>query len=273
MMAGNELSCFASYHNHTTWSDGTASVEAMLIAAQEAGLGEIGISDHYVLTPYSDEDLNWAMPKAGLEAYVADVQAAARNVDIPVRLGVEVDFFPETFAEAIQRVGEYPFDYLVGGVHFANNFPIDCHPSYWEPLGQQQINSVYQLYWDRVIELAKTGACDIMAHLDLPKKFAFPPTVDLEEQACRAIGTLAEAGMTVEINTNGWNKPCQESYPNEELLRRCRRAGLPVLISADAHETGAVGQYFERAAEQLRGVGYAETVRFEGRSRTCVPMS
>lgn len=272
-MTDHALSCFASYHNHTTWSDGTASVEAMLIAAQEAGLGEIGISDHYVLTPYSDEDLDWAMPRAGLDAYVAEVQAAARNVDIPVRLGVEVDYFPETFAAAIQRVGDYPFDYIIGGVHFANDFPIDCHPSYWEPLDQQRIDAVYRLYWERVVELAKTGCCDIMAHLDLPKKFGFPPSVDLTDLAHQAVDAVAASGMVLEINTNGWNKPCCAPYPTEELLRRCHALGVPVLVSADAHETGAVGQYFKRAGELLRGVGYSETVRFEGRRRQSVPMA
>jgi len=272
-MSNHALSSFASYHNHTTWSDGTASVEAMVIAAQEAGLGEIGISDHYVLTPYSDEDLDWAMPRAGLGAYVAEVQAAARSVDIPVRVGVEVDFFPETFEEAIRRVGEYSFDYIIGGVHFANDFPVDCHPSYWEPLDQQRIDAVYQLYWERVVELAHTGSCDIMAHVDLPKKFGFLPSLDFTDLAYETADAAAGSDTALEINTNGWNKPCRAPYPTEELLKCCHALEVPVLVSADAHETGAVGQYFERAASLLRGVGYNETVQFEGRRRRSVPMA
>ncbi|MBT3376385.1 MAG: histidinol-phosphatase [Lentisphaerae bacterium] len=270
-MTDQTLSCFSSYHNHTTWSDGTASIEAMLVAAQEAGLGEIGISDHYVLTPYADEDLDWAMPRAGLDDYVAEMLKAAANVDITVRLGVEVDYFPETFEAAIERVGQYPLDYLIGGVHFANDFPIDCHASFWGPLDQAQVDGVYRLYWERVLELVETGACDIMAHLDLPKKFAFPPSVRFDEAAARAIDAIARVGMVAEINTNGWNKPCEASYPDAALLRRCYQAGVPVVISADAHETGAVGQYFQRAARLLQDVGYGETVRFSERKRSSVP--
>ena len=33
-----------SYHNHTTWSDGKATVAEQIVAARHAGLDELGIS-------------------------------------------------------------------------------------------------------------------------------------------------------------------------------------------------------------------------------------
>ena len=41
----------ASYHNHTRWSDGKGTPEAMVAAASTQGLPEVGLSDHYVLHP------------------------------------------------------------------------------------------------------------------------------------------------------------------------------------------------------------------------------
>ena len=38
-----------TYHNHSTWSDGTASLREMALAAREAGDAEFGISDHLVV--------------------------------------------------------------------------------------------------------------------------------------------------------------------------------------------------------------------------------
>ena len=40
-----------SYHNHTNWSDGAATLAALIEAGRGAGLDELGISDHYVLYP------------------------------------------------------------------------------------------------------------------------------------------------------------------------------------------------------------------------------
>jgi len=41
----------ASYHNHSTWSDGTASPGDMVRAARAAGCAEFGLSDHYTPLP------------------------------------------------------------------------------------------------------------------------------------------------------------------------------------------------------------------------------
>ncbi len=51
----------ASYHNHTAWSDGKGSVADVVAAAQELGLGKVGISDHFTLHP-TDPSVSWAMP-------------------------------------------------------------------------------------------------------------------------------------------------------------------------------------------------------------------
>ena len=44
-----------SYHNHTRWSDGDATLAGHIQAARRAGLAELGISDHYVLYPGGEE--------------------------------------------------------------------------------------------------------------------------------------------------------------------------------------------------------------------------
>ena len=50
----------ASYHNHTSWSDGASPVMAMVARAGELGLDEVGICDHFTLRP--DGSLpHWSM--------------------------------------------------------------------------------------------------------------------------------------------------------------------------------------------------------------------
>ena len=260
-----EQTSFVSYHNHTAWSDGIASVPEMIAAAQAAGLAEVGISDHFILSPYPDLDVSWAMPADGLARYVDEVLAAARAAKMIVRLGVEVDFFPETFSDAMSEVARFPFDYVIGGVHFANDFPIDYAPEPWLRLEQAGVDTVHATYWQRVTELARTGGVDIVAHLDLPKKFAFPVATDFSSEIAGAVAAVAQAGIVAELNTAGWDKPCREPYPAPSLLAQCCRAGIPALLSADGHATDEIARHFSRGAEELRRVGYVQTNVFEQR--------
>jgi histidinol-phosphatase (PHP family) len=211
------------------------------------------------------------MPLDRLHEYVAEVQAAERE-DIRVRLCLEADFFPETWQELPERFAGIPFDCLIGSVHYANEFPIDGSPAYWTPLSQEQVDEVYRLYWTRVRELAECGLFDLVGHLDLPKKFAFYPKADLSREREAALDAIAAAGMAIELNTAGWSKPCAECYPSPELLREARRREIPVVISADSHAPDTVVAHFRRAAELLHELGFAETVRFQRREPSAVPL-
>jgi len=239
----------------------------MVRAAEAAGLKEVGISDHFVLPPGGDVDLSWAMPCSKIGEYVEEVEEAARRSEMTVRLGVEVDYFPETFEEVQTRLASYAFDYVIGAAHFADGFPVDADACYWEELDEAGVDRVYRTYYRRVAELVRTGFFDVVAHLDLPKKFGFRPTVDLSRETDEALDAVAASGPALELNTAGWDKPCAEAYPCETLLRACRRRGVPVLISADAHAPCEVDRHFARGAELLKRVGYAGTVEFAGRRR------
>ena len=79
-----------SYHNHTTWSDGKATVAASGIRRRpRAGLDELGISDHYVMHPRQAVD--WSMPLDRLDDYVAAMEHARDVAGIPFRIGIEAD--------------------------------------------------------------------------------------------------------------------------------------------------------------------------------------
>ncbi|MDX9979064.1 MAG: histidinol-phosphatase HisJ family protein [Lentisphaeria bacterium] len=261
-----------SYHNHSTWSDGTRPIAEMVAAAAAAGLVEFGMSDHYVLTPYRASNASeWSMPLDRLHDYAAEVQAAQRE-DIQVRLCLETDYFPETWRDLPGRLAGIPFDCLIGSVHYANEFPIDGNAVFWTPLSQEQVDEVHRLYWTRIRELAECGLFDLVGHLDLPKKFGFYPKADLAREREAALDAIAAAGMAIELNTAGWDKPCAECYPAPDLLRAARRREIPVAISADSHAPGTVTAHFRRAAELLRGLGFASTVRFRQRERFAVPL-
>jgi histidinol-phosphatase (PHP family) len=261
-----------SYHNHTNWSDGIATVSTMIDGARKAGLDELGISDHYVLTP-DFRQVSWSM-KTDLPAeYAARICQAAENAGgIAVRLGLEVDYFPETI-ELVQRLlAPYNFDYLIGSVHFVDGFPIDSDLRPWKELTQDTRDNIWRGYWQRLRAAAGTGLFDIAGHFDLPKKFGYFPSVDLTQDALAALDAISAAGMAIEINTAGWEKPVNEAYPSLFYLQEAKRRNIPVVISADAHKPEDLVRHFDRARALATEAGYTELVRFHNRRRFTYPL-
>jgi len=261
-----------SYHTHSRWSDGRVSIAEMIAAA--TNLDELGCSDHFVLTPYPGETSaeTWSLPLDQLAEYVDEVVAAMDAAPLPVRLGLEVDYFPETWEDLPNRLGSYPFDYLIGSVHYVDRFNVDGTAADWKSLSQPQIDAAYEGYWQRIADLASTGLFDFVGHLDLPKKFAFHASDPLGGGALEALDAIQAAGMAIELNTSGWDKPCCEAYPSESLLREARDRQIPVVLTADAHAPAFLERHFERGRELLMAVGYRETVRFRSRERIAVPL-
>jgi histidinol-phosphatase (PHP family) len=71
----------------------------------------------------------------------------------------------------------------------------------------------------------------------------------------------------IELNTAGWHKPCAEAYPTAEFLELACSAGVPLVISSDAHAPMEVGRDFLQAVVIAKAAGYRETVLFEDRRR------
>jgi histidinol-phosphatase (PHP family) len=257
-----------SYHNHTTWSDGKSSIAEMVEAGRKAGLKEIGVSDHFALAE-GNPNFRWALPTNSLDRYISEVRAAAASTKgIHVRLGLEVDYFPETVHQVREQLSSFEFDYLIGSVHFVKEFAIDLNSKPWEGISQEERNNVWRSYWRLLGEAAQSGIFDVLGHFDLPKKYKFHPTIDLSAEACEVLDAVAAADMAIEINTSGWDKPVGEAYPSLRYLREANRRKIPLLISADAHSAAEITRHFNRARELAAEAGYTELVRFERRQRS-----
>ena len=107
-------------------------------------------------------------------------------------------------------------------MHIVDGFGIDGCASDWETLIQDERDDVIRAYWARVRQMARSGLFDIAAHLDLYKKFGYYPSVDISKDVEAALDAVATSGMSVELNTAGWHKPCHEEYPSPAIS-----AGMP----------------------------------------------
>lgn len=264
---------YFSYHVHSIWSDGKAEISDMIAAAGRAGMDEVGISDHYVLTA-DRRKLDWSMSPDSLSEYVESVQIAAGDAveGLIVRLGLETDYIPETADDLRGVLNSEPFDYVIGSVHMVDGFCIDDTAELWSLLNQTERDEIIRKYWTRIRQMAESGLFDIVGHLDLYKKFAIYPSIDIDAEISAALDAIAGSGMAVEVNTAGWYLPCREAYPDTLLLRECFKRDIPVVVSADAHIPENICRGYDRAYSLLKSVGYTDLVSFAGRQKIIQPI-
>lgn len=257
----------ANYHTHTPLCrHAEGEPEAYVDAALAAGLTEYGVSDHapQIPEPYDD----WRMLEADLPDYFrwierAEAHAAGR---IPIRWGLECDWLDGCEPWIRKLAGLHDWDYLIGSVHYLGGWDFD-NPHRLERWAEQDVEDVWNHYWKTYIRMAESGLFDILGHPDLVKKFSHRPGGDLARFYEPVIDAIAASGCVIELNTAGWHKPCDEPYPSPEFLELACSAGVPLVISTDAHAPGEVGRDFERGIALAKSAGYRETQLFEKRRR------
>lgn len=254
------------YHIHTTYSDGRAEPEASISAGIQAGLTEIGFSEHITLVP---EKQKWSMDPALLPEYAILIEKLRiRYPEIAVRMGVELDYLPGKENELSDIVSAFPFDYVIGSVHYMGPETVDLGPEFY--LGKD-IDLIYENYFKLVCEAASTGLFDIMAHPDLVRIHRFRPEGDISGLYAMMASAFRAYDVAYEVNTNGKNKPLKDFYPDTRYLNLFAAHGVPVCVNSDAHMPSRVGQFFDEAYDLLKKAGYSEMATFKGRERFMIP--
>jgi histidinol-phosphatase (PHP family) len=262
------------YHMHLRNGRGeiahdTGSVEPFVEAARRAGVDEIGFTEHVYY--FRQTRSLWTVPYQtercvyDIESYVeAVVQARGRG--LPVKLGLEVDYVPGREKETRELLEPYPWDYLLGSVHFIDGLGVDGEPRLLDAVG---VEEAWQRYFDALGAAARSGLFDSLSHPDLVKIFG---ERDDSFDYAAVVDTIAESGVAVEVSTAGLHKPVGELYPHPVLLTACRERGIPVTLGSDAHFPDVVGRDFDRARELLRSVGYETVTVFERRRARQQPL-
>ncbi|MGQ9498039.1 MAG: histidinol-phosphatase [Desulfotomaculales bacterium] len=259
------------YHVHTyRCGHAEGDPSAYLAVARARGLREIGFADHIPLyfLPRAARDPSLAMADEDLPRYVSEINAL-KNVypDIAVRLGIEADYVPGHEKELAHILGTYPFDYVIGSIHYLDGWGFD-NPEQLAGYEERDPDELYRAYFTLLGQAAASGLFDIMAHPDLIKKFGCRPATDPAPLYETAAAIFARAGVCVEVNTAGLRAPAAEIYPAPAFLYACRRFGVPVTVGSDAHHPEQVGAGLEEAVALLKEAGYRSIAVFTGRRRS-----
>ncbi|MFH1613363.1 MAG: histidinol-phosphatase HisJ [bacterium] len=252
------------YHIHTKLcGHAQGEMEEYVEKAIELNLQEIGFSDHLPLLHIKNPTLS--MSEKELPLYVKKVHYLQKKyTQIKIKLGIEVDFIPEKKDEIQKLINQYDFDYVYGSVHFVKDFMID-HPDHANRFKTENILNIYQNYFHTIQEAAKSHLFDIIAHIDVIKKFNYRPCEDITKLLEETIHILKKNNIIIEMNTSGLRKPCQEIYPDFNLLKICQEKKVNITLGSDAHKKEEVGFAFDEAINLLKKAGYKKLATFEKR--------
>ncbi len=209
------------FHNHSTWSDGTAEIEQMARKARSMGLAYLGLSDHSKAASYAN----------GLdEARLADQWKEIDRLngqwkDFRILKGLECDILPDGDLDLEPAVLER-LDFLIGSVH--SRFDMS------EPE-----------MTDRVCKALANKNLDMLGHPTgriLLGREGFP--IDLD----RVIDTARRCNKIMELNANPSRLDLDWIH-----CRRAKEKGVMLSINPDAHSTAGIEDIEYGLATARRG--------------------
>jgi len=202
---------------------------------------------------------------ADLDAYVRCAQEA-KDAGLPVVIGLEVDFYRGRMDEVAGLLSGYPFDVLLGSVHWLDAWRFDDIdvPLQMDEWSTRDVDDCWEDYTAALEELAASGTCDVLAHPDLIKVAGHVPDAPVEWWD-RMAEAAAASGMAAELSSAGWRKPVGEQYPAVALLQRFVARGVPLTTASDAHRHEQVADRASALRGLLDTVGVHSLQGYRGR--------
>ena len=259
------------YHMHLRAPDESIehTVEAVgryVDAAADRGLDEIGFSEHVYY--FEQTRLLWSVPyqlercKYDLESYVDAVLEAKRRGH-PVKLGLEVDYQAGLEDETAELLAPYPWDYLIGSIHFLDGRSIDGEPSL---VGAVGVEEAWRLYYDTLARADRSGLFETLGHPDLVKMFG--PEIDWDWAGVAS----SVKDVCLEVSSAGLHKRHGKLYPNPDLLAAARKHDVWITLASDAHVPQNVGRDLDKAVQHARAAGYEHVTVFDQRQARQEPL-
>ncbi len=191
------------FHVHSTWSDGTASIEDMVLKARSMGLKWMGLSDHSKAASYAN-----GLDEARLAKQAVEIKALNRKYpDFRLFHGLECDILPTGKLDLTPKALA-ALDFVIGSVHSRFDMAEDAMT-------------------DRIRRAIADPNFDCLGHSTgrlLLEREGYP--VDLEQ----VLQAAKDSGKAVEINANPHRLDLDDPH-----VHRARELGVKLVINPDAH--------------------------------------
>jgi histidinol-phosphatase (PHP family) len=238
--------------------------------AVERGLAEIAFSDHLDSNPV-DECYGLFIAAD----FCGEVDECRERYGDRLRILKSAELGePHLYVTEIENViGDEPFDFLTGAIHWVGDdiVSVDCKAGQADQTSSASWVSLYDRYFDDVLRAVECANFDVLAHLDLAKRFGvnYLGAFDVElyrEQIEAILRTMIDRAIALEVNTSGYRQPCREPFPGLETLRLYRQLGGELItVGSDAHRSEHLGLNIEAGLALIRSAGFRSITLYRDR--------
>lgn len=270
--------CFSSF-----WLD------LYLDKAKQLGLKEVGIVDHLYRfketrnyfeknmildrnDPIGQIQSDW-LDQVMTERMDDFVEAIVKEKEkwktqgINLKLGVEADYFEGCEVELTELLEEYPWDFVIGSVHFIDGWGFD-NPQTAYAFQKFDLKDLYNRFYTTVENAIRSELFDFVAHLDNLKVFNYQVEDAVFNQKWHeAIAdALVETRTATEVNAGLYYRyPVKEMCPGPSFLKTLAARGVEFTVSSDSHYPNDLGNYIADNSEKLKELGVKRLVSFDQR--------
>lgn len=199
------------------------------------------------------------------DSYSQDLHACRSAFpNLKILKGIEL-CEPHLYLEAFQSVeSREMFDCIIGAVHNVNNEKLRS------TLTKYKTSVALQQYFEEVRMMIQTASIDVLAHIDLIKRYYGQPLSQLQYTGLQPIiddilKTLIKRSIALEVNTSTFGT-LHEIMPSQTiLLHYYALGGRLITIGSDAHTPDVVHQHIEEAFTLLKEIGYTHVCYYEKR--------
>ncbi len=266
-----------TFHSHTEFCDGRATMEAFAREVVARGFTHYGFSPHCPLPIVSPCN----MRREDVGRYLSEVDRIKGEYGGHCRFyaAMEVDYLGEEFGPSSREISELPLDYVIGSVHFVANRKgrlVDVDGRFesfrrkMRDYFDDDIRYVCEAFYSRSVAMVEAGGFDIIGHFDKIGQNAsyFQPGIEDEEWYQALVSDLVERiishnarhperPLTVEINTKAYADHSGRLFPHPRHWGRLIEAGVPLIVNSDAHVPALIDASREMTFSMLEQAGWS----------------
>ncbi|MCE9529855.1 MAG: DNA polymerase/3'-5' exonuclease PolX [Planctomycetes bacterium] len=209
------------FHNHTTASDGAASLEEMALAAKKLGLEYFGVGDH----SQSLKIANGLSPERVLQQHREIDELNSRLKGVRVLKGIESDILEDGSLDYDDEFLKN-FDYVVGSVH-----------THFGMTSEEMTARICKALAHPAMTMLGHATGRLLLRRDSYK-------VDLDA----VLKAAAKHGKMIEINAQPMRLDLDWVH-----CKKAKAMGIPLVINPDAHSTGELAMIEFGVNEARRG--------------------
>lgn len=217
--------------------------------AIDMGLDEINLLEHSIrikefhptfkeAREYNQYQARWFAGKEQQAHSMAEYRSLVdeiRKQDYPIKVnfGLEICWFEQHEDYIRSLVSDSYFDYLLGSVHWIDNWTFNQRKYQW--IGRD-VDEIYRRYYEMSNTLVASDIFDIIAHPDLVRCHGLYPSYDMTDTYWELCENAKKHNVAIELNTS------KSLGLNDEFLTFAKQSGASLSTGSDAHRPQDVGR-------------------------------